>query len=140
MHRQGCGAAPPARAQPHGHVRHLLRGRLLLPLWPLHPRRHVRPLPAQPPGAGRPAQGAGAAVGGHRGAEPRAAGPAQRDGRDVWFLDGLLAVQPGGDAVDLAPGLARSAGTVSLMSIPGLGQAGGREGFLINGQSACAPV
>lgn len=115
VHRQGSGAAAPPGAQPHGHVRHLLRGRLLLPLGPRHPRRHVRPLPAQPPGAGCPTQGAGAAVGGHRGAEPRAAGPPQCDGRDVWLLDGLLAVQPGGDAVDLASGLARAAGTVSLV-------------------------
>lgn len=139
VHCQSGGAAAPPGTQPHGHVCHLLRGHVLLPIGPRHPRRHVRPLPAQPPGAGRPAQGPGAAVGGHRGAEPRAAGPAQRDGRDVWLLDGLLAVQPGGDAVDLASGLAGAAGTARLMNYPGLGGAG-REGLLLNGLSACAPV
>lgn len=79
LHHQGRGASPSAGAQSHGHVRHLLRGRLLLSFRPLHPCRHVWPLPAQSPRAGCPTEGPGAAVGGHRGAQPGAAGQAQRD-------------------------------------------------------------
>lgn len=112
--RQGVGASASAGPQPHGHVRHLLRGPLLLPVRPRHPRRHVRPLPAGPPGAGRPAAGPGPAVGRPGGAEPRDAGPAQRHRRDVRLLDGLLPVQPGGAAVALASNPARAAGTFGL--------------------------
>lgn len=74
----------------------------------------MRPLPAGPPGAGGAAAGAGAAVGGAGGPEPRAAGQAQRDGRAVRLLDGLLSVQPGGDAVALPSEPAGPAGTDSL--------------------------
>lgn len=117
-HRQGVGATPSAGTQPHGHVCHLLRGPLLLPLGPRHPRRHVWAVPAGPPGAGRSAEGPGPAVGRPGGAEPRDAGPPQRDRRGVRLRDGLLPVQPGGGAVALASDPAGAAGTSSLTPGP----------------------
>lgn len=71
-------------------------------------------VPAGSPRAGCPAKGPRPAVGRSGGAEPCAAGQTQCDGRDVRVLDGLLPVQPGGDAVALTSNPARAAGTVSL--------------------------
>lgn len=68
-------------------------------------------LPPGSLGAGRPAEGPGAAVDGPGGPEPSAAGQAPRDRRDVRLLDGILPVQPGGDAVALP---SNPAGTASM--------------------------
>ena len=106
-----CGAPPASFPQPHGHVRHLLRGPLLLPLGPRYPSSYVRPLPAGPPGAGRPSARSGAAVGCPGGFLPRAAGQAQCHRRAVWLRHGLLPVQPGGDAVGLTGWAAAHDGT-----------------------------
>ena len=75
------------------------------------------PLSSGPLGAGGTAAGACPAVGRHCRTEPCSAGQAQRDGRAVWLLDGLLPVQPGGNAVALTAGAAGASGTAGVMRV-----------------------
>lgn len=90
--RQTAAAYP----QQDGHVRHCLGGQVLLPIRPCHQSCPGLPLCSAPPGARHPTAGPRGALGSHRWHFKGHAGQAQCDGRALWLVPGLCAVQCGG--------------------------------------------